>query len=142
MGAIGWEVHRADSLVVVSGVGLFDLPFIVAYRQAMLAEGTARYRKLFDLHQSDIALSPDDLQSIADGAGNSVQIAGPIAIVMGGVPPPLLVDMAILLKHRMGASRRLRLFTDETEARRWLASEPIFADPASLPSHKSPRPRP
>ena len=126
MGALGWEIHQHDGLVVVSGVGLFDLPFIAAYRQAMRVEGTINYRKLFDLHRSDIVLSPDDLQSIADGAHTNVLTAGPIAIVTGRTPPPLLLDMAILLQHRMGTSRRFRLFADEEEARRWLASEPIL----------------
>ena len=32
----------------------------------MEAEGAIRYRKLFDLHRSDIQLSDDDLQRIAD----------------------------------------------------------------------------
>jgi hypothetical protein len=40
----------------------------------------------------------------------------------------LLLDMAILLKNRVGHRRRLRLFTSEVEARLWLASE---ADPIS-----------
>ena len=127
MGALGWEIDEHDALVVVSGVGLFDLSFIRAYRQAMQTGGAAHYRKLFDLHRSDIVLGPGDLQLIAEGARNNALTAGPIAIVMGRTPPPLLVDMAILLKDRMGASRRFRLFTEEAEARRWLASEPVSA---------------
>jgi len=132
MGALGWEIDREQGLVVVSGVGLFNLAFLVAYRQAMQAEGAVGYRKLFDLHRSDIQLSPDALEDIADGAHVNALTAGPIAIVMGREPPPLLLDMAILLKHRMGTSRRVRLFTDEADARRWLASESIAADPAPL----------
>ena len=135
MGALGWEIHEPDGLVVVSGVGLFDLSFIRAYRQAMQTEGAAHYRKLFDLHRSDIVLGPDDLKLISEGARNNAPAAGPIAILMGRTPPPLLVDMAILLKDRMSASRRFRLFTEETEARRWLASEPISA-PGVLTSSK------
>lgn len=128
MSALGWEIHREESLVVISGVGVFDVPFLLSYRRAMLAEGVVTYRKLFDLHQSDIQLSANDLQEVAENARNSnASTSGPIAIVMGKEPPALLLDMAILLKHRMGASRRLRLFTDEAEARQWLASEPILA---------------
>ena len=131
MGVLGWEIHRADNLVVVSGVGLFDLPFLLSYRQAMLAESTITYRKLFDLHQSDIQLSAADLQGIAESArNNNASISGPIAVVTGREPTPLLLDMAILLKHRIGTSRRFRLFTDEAEARQWLASEPILAQRA------------
>ena len=133
MGDLGWEILRSDSLVIVSGVGIFDLPFIFAYRHAMEAGGAVSYRKLFDLHQSDILLSADDLQSIADGTHIHASTAGPVAIVIGPQPRPLLVDMAILLKHRMGPSRRFRLFTEEAEARRWLASEPISSPVARIP---------
>lgn len=128
MGVLGWEIHRADNLVVISGVGVFDLPFLLSYRRAMLAEGAISYRKLFDLHQSDIQLSADDLQSISESArNNNASISGPIAIVTGREPAPLLLDMAILLKHRIGTSRRFRLFTDKAEARQWLAREPVSA---------------
>ncbi len=40
MGALGWEIHKADGLVVVSGIGLFDMSFIRGYREAMLTEGS------------------------------------------------------------------------------------------------------
>jgi hypothetical protein len=131
MSVLGWEIHRGDRLVVISGVGVFDLPFLVSYRQAMLAQGTVPYRKLFDLHQTDIQLTADELQGVAENArNNNASISGPIAMVMGREPPPLLLDMAILLKQRLGTARRFRLFTDEAEARQWLASEPILAQPA------------
>lgn len=45
--------------------------------------------------------------------------------VLGHKPAPLLVDMAILLKDRIGSRRRLRIFTDETDAREWLFSEGV-----------------
>jgi hypothetical protein len=136
MGALGWEIHRTDGLVVVSGIGLFDMSFIRGYRQAMAREGSGHYRKLFDLHQSDIALGPEDLQRISDGARQTALTAGPVAILMGKSPPPLLVDMAVLLQHRMDRSRRFRLFTDEAEARRWLASEPISAQDIRIPAQE------
>ncbi|WP_425066370.1 hypothetical protein [Reyranella sp.] len=142
MGALGWEIHEPDGLVVVSGVGLFDLSFIRAYRQAMQTEGAAHYRKLFDLHRSDIVLAPDDLRLISEDARNNAPTAGPIAIVMGRTPPPLLVDMAILLKDRMSASRRFRLFTEEAEARRWLAGEPISTRGTPVPSNILPLAKP
>jgi hypothetical protein len=135
MGVLRWEIHRGENLVLVGGVGIFNLPFLLSYRQAMRAAGAINYRKLFDLHQSEILLSADELQGIAENArNNNASTAGPVAIVMGRDPPPLLLDMAILLKHRIGTSRRFRLFTDDAEARQWLASEPIWhggSNPAS-----------
>ena len=125
MGALGWEVDAANRLVVVSGVGVFDFSFFVAYRKAMQAKGTGYYRKLLDLHRADIVLNPHDFDRILVDAQFDRLTAGPVAIMMGTSPPPRLVDMATLLQHRMGLARRMRLFTDEGEARRWLANEPI-----------------
>ncbi len=34
MAALGWSIHKQDNLVVVSGVGVFDLPFLLSYAQA------------------------------------------------------------------------------------------------------------
>ncbi len=126
MGALRWEIHKADSFVVVTGIGVFDLPFIIRYRKAVNAEGAADYRKLLDLHRTEIALSPGDLDTIADDARFNRLTTGPVAIMIGKNPPLMLLDMAVLLQQRMGSSRRTRLFSDEGEARRWLASEPIF----------------
>ncbi len=40
------------------------------------------------------------------GLGGIIK-SGPIAIYLGKTPPPLLVDMAILMKERIGHRRRL-----------------------------------
>ena len=124
MGTLGWTIYRAEGLVVVRGVGLFDLSFIMSFEETMRAKGTVGFCKLFDLHRADIRLSRDDLQTIvARTRSCSATTAGPIAIVVGRTPPPLLVDMAVLLKRRIGDCCRLRLFTEETNAREWLSSE-------------------
>lgn len=128
MGALGWEIHRPEKLVIVGGVGVFDLEFLESYNRGMRDAGVVNYRKLFDLHQSDIRFSADDLQDVTDiTRRNHTLVAGPIALVIGNEPLPLLVDMAILLKHRIGTARRFRLFKREAEARRWLASEPVIS---------------
>lgn len=124
MGTLGWTIYRAEGLVVVRGVGLFDLSFITSFDETMRAKGTAGFCKLFDLHRADIRLSRDDLQAIVARVRScSATTKGPIAIMVGRTPPPLLVDMAVLLKHRIGDSCRLRLFTEETDAREWLSAE-------------------
>ena len=124
MSTLGWTIYRAEGLVIVGGVGLFDLTFFMSFEETMRAKGAAGFCKLFDLHRADIQLSRDDLQTmVARTRSCSATTAGPIAIVVGRTPPPLLVDMAVLLKHRMGDCRRLRVFTEETDARGWLSSE-------------------
>ena len=124
MSALNWTIHRTQGLVVIRGVGVFDLPFMASFREAMRAEGAAGYCKLFDLSRADIQLSRDDLEIMAARTRLADALrSGPIAIMLGHNPPPLLVDMAILLMNRIGKRRRLRLFTNESEARLWLSSE-------------------
>ena len=138
MAALGWRISEPERLVAVRGVGLFDFAFISSFREAMRAHGAAvGYRKLFDLSRADIDLSNEDMQTmVASTRLTAAMTAGPIAIVLGRTPPPLLVDMAVLLKDRIGSRRRLRLFTDETLARQWLFSEVVTARPSDevLPS--------
>lgn len=123
MAALGWSIQKQDSLVVVSGVGVFDMAFLESYLKATQAAGAVGYCKLLDLRQADIQLSGEDLQAIgALTRNNDPAASGPVAILVGKNPPPLMLDMAILLKQRVGTSRRFRLFTDEPEARQWLAA--------------------
>lgn len=122
MATLGWSIQKHEKLVVVSGLGVFDFPFLISYLKATQAAAAVGYCKLLDLRQADIQLSSDDLQAIGTLTRNNDPTAsGPVAILVGKNPPPLMLDMAILLKQRVGTSRRFRLFTDEAEARRWLA---------------------
>ncbi|MGQ3301577.1 hypothetical protein [Reyranella sp.] len=133
MGALGWTIYRPEQLVVIRGIGVFDIYFATAFREAMRAEGAAGFCKLFDLSRVDIKLSNQDMESMVASTrlGGPIR-SGPIAIYLGKTPPPLLVDMAILLKDRIGHRRRIRLFTDQALARQWLAGE----GPALNPPHE------
>lgn len=95
----------------------------------MWAEGSVGYRKLLDLSRADIRLTSEDLETmVASTRSAGATIAGPIAIVLGQDPDPLLLDMAVLLKSRIGNRRRLRVFTEEAAARHWLSSESGIAE--------------
>jgi hypothetical protein len=133
MGSLRWEISKPEGLVLVRGVGVFNLSFIISFREALRAEGAAGYSKLFDLSRADIHLNGDDLQTMAARTRLADPLrSGPIAIFLGQEPPPLLVDMAVLLKTRIGNRRRLRLFTNEMMARHWLSTEAeqINSEPA------------
>lgn len=124
MGALGWTINRTEGLVTVRGMGVYDLSFAMSLGTAMWAEGAVGYCKLLDLSTADIRLSSEDLQTmVASTRLAGATTAGPIAIVLGHDPDPLLLDMAVLLKSRIGNCRRLRVFTDEWTAREWLSSE-------------------
>lgn len=136
MGVLSWEIWKSERLVVIRGVGVFNLAFMTSFREVMRAEGAAGYPKLFDLSRADIQFSSDDLQTMVARTRLPDPVkSGPIAIMLGHEPPPLLVDMAILMKTRLGNRRRLRLFTDEAEARRWLSSEAEQINSGPAPRH-------
>ncbi len=122
MPALGWSILKEAGIVIVRGVGVFDLAFLRSYMRATQVGGAVGYGKLFDLRQTDIEFSGDDLQAVGLLMRNTAPTtSGPVALLVGKNPPPLMLDMAILLKQRVGTSRRFRLFTDEPEARDWLA---------------------
>lgn len=122
MGALGWKIFKPEALVVIQGVGVLDRSFITGFREAMRAQGAVRYCKLFNLSKASIQLC-DGLDPLPTIPRPSTTIPGSIAILLGNDPSPSLVDAAVLLKQRTGNRRRLRIFTDEAEAREWLSSE-------------------
>lgn len=125
---IGWSIQKHARLVVVKGAGIFDSAFLARYLAAMRDGGAMGYRKFFDLRRADIKFSADDFQALGsrlatnDANANAGVVPGPIAILLGADPPPLLLDMAILLKQHVGSWRELRIFIREDEATRWLDS--------------------
>lgn len=139
MGTLGWKIFRLEGLVVVRGKGVLDLAFITSFRAAMRAEGAVEYCKLFDVSRAHIQLCEDREVMAASSRPVSGKIHGPIAIVLGQTPSHLQVDMAVLLKSRLGNRRRLRLFKDESVARAWLFSEEIIFTLSSGPLGLFPR---
>jgi len=142
MGALAWTIYRPEHLVVIHGIGVFDIYFATSFREAMREAGAAGFCKLFDLSRADIHLSNEDLQTMVASTRLRGPIqSGPIAMYLGKTPPPLLVDMAILLRERIGHRRRVRLFTDESLARQWLAAEGPAVNPPQeflqLPSRQT-----
>ena len=58
MTALGWSIQKHDKLVIVNGVGVFDLPFFLAYLQAMEeadAIGYCFHRKAHTTAERDAA---------------------------------------------------------------------------------------
>ena len=88
MAVLGWSILKHEKLVVVSGLGVFDFPFLLSYLKATQATGAVGYRKLLDLRQADIQLSRDDLRAIGTLTRNNDPTAsGPVAILVGKNPP-------------------------------------------------------
>lgn len=125
-----WEISDAQNLVEVRGIGVIDRMFMASFRAAKLGGGAASYRKLFDLSRAGIQLSDDDLHTLVENTRlTGPAVAGPIALVVGRSPLPLLLDMAVLTKLRIGERRRIRVFREEREAKQWLSTEPVSTAP-------------
>jgi hypothetical protein len=127
---------RSDEFGILTVVGQGDVnrSDIEDYLNATVREGTKSHAKLVDLIVGNLTLDRDDLQSVADtlvayGAGGD---AGPVAMVVQGA---LNIDMAVLLKQRVGA-RPFRVFTSPLEARSWLMT--FRAAPAAEPAATGP----
>ena len=126
---------RSDEFGILTVVGQGDIgrQDIEEYLNATVREGTKPHAKLVDLTVGNLILDRDDLESVARtvveyGVGGE---AGPVAMVVLGA---LNIDMAVLLKQRVGA-RPFRVFTDPLEARGWLMT---FRDLRAKPGAATP----
>lgn len=128
-------LHDPD-VVRVHGTGKVTRADIEQYLAATISEGFKDYAKLILLGDSKLALSPADLDRVADrlidyGRGGK---AGPVAIVPGNV---LNLDMTVLLKQRVG-TRPFSIFVNVPEAMRWLGTFQAPAGRAAAPLVASP----
>lgn len=107
-------------VVVVRGVGQVTRTDIEEYLTATLNDGVKGHAKLILLGNCTLALSPADLDAVADSliAYAVGERPGPVAIVAGNV---LNLDMCVLLKQRVGA-RPFSIFVDARQAARWIGA--------------------
>jgi hypothetical protein len=117
---LNWSNLPQSRLCVVTGDGAVTRADIEAYLAGTIRDGVKGFAKLVDIMACTLSLSVDDLERVAEslvqyGWGEQ---AGPVAMVVG---TPLNLDMAVLLKQRVG-DRPFRIFTSQVAARAWLAS--------------------
>jgi hypothetical protein len=127
-----WSTLPASRLCLVTGRGKVTRADIEAYLDGTIREGAKGYAKLVDITNCSLALDVDDLEIVAHhlvryGWGER---PGPIAMVVGS---PLNLDMAVLLKQRVG-DRPFRIFTGMGAARAWLTRYQESYDPAAFPT--------
>lgn len=137
---LGWSRGDEFGILTVVGEGDITRQDIENYLRATVREGTKAHAKLVDITFGNLVLDRDDLESVARtlleyGLGG---IAGPVAVV---VRDALNIDMAVLLKQRVGA-RPFRIFTDPLDARGWLRTpvRPVPVKPMpvrSMPAQRA-----
>lgn len=107
-------------LCMVTGDATVTRQDIEGYLAHSIKAGAKNYAKLVDLTHSTLTLDGEDLEIVADGLirYSRGDQPGPVALVVGN---PITLDMAVLLKQRVG-DRPFRIFTTVGAARAWLAS--------------------
>jgi len=114
------SIAADPDVVVVRGVERVTRRDIEEYLTATVDAGVKGYAKLILLGSSALALSPADLDAVADSliAYAAGERPGPVAIVAGNA---LNLDRCILLKQRVGA-RPFSIFVDAHKAARWIGA--------------------
>jgi hypothetical protein len=136
--ALNWTVLTDQHLVVVKGHGRVTREDIDEYLAATIRSGAKAYAKLIEIGAtSTLDLSADDLDHVVQSQVDYARDGGvgPVAIV---VHSPLNLDMAMLLKQRIG-NRPYSIFVSTAEAIVWLraflASPALYA--AQVPSRQA-----
>ncbi len=85
-----WTISHFDKMIEARAAGIVRFPDVIAFLDAVRAEGALAYRKLFDARQANSEFDERDLATYAGAANGygSVEPLGPIALVVGprGVP--------------------------------------------------------
>ena len=115
-----WSNLPDFQLCIVTGHGQVTRADIETYLAGTIREGSKAFAKLVDISGCVLSLDYDDLETVCEGLlrygwGDR---AGPVAMI---VSTPLNLDMAVLMKQRVG-DRPFRIFTAIDAARAWLAS--------------------
>ncbi|WP_422000835.1 hypothetical protein [Reyranella sp.] len=114
------KIDPEAELCVIRGQRAVTLSEIEGYLSETVRQDVKGYAKLVDMSAATLDLDCEGLEEVARGLVRygSDAAAGPVAIV---VTDPLTLDMAVLLKQRVG-DRPFRIFTSVGAANEWLQS--------------------
>jgi len=119
-----WAAFHSTRLVTITFKGVICRQDIDDCTDGIMTPATLSYRKLVDLRQGSLALSPDDIAALAEHAreyGRS-GVMGALAIV---ARPDEHGPQALLFEAlSLAADRPLKVFRDLQAARDWLDAVP------------------
>ncbi len=119
--ALTYSIHHAERLVVAIVDGAFVRREVERYLADIFAAGCGPYAKLFDIARAGNPLPSEDMRAI----GARIRILGamgpmgPLAIVTSNTLRPT----AETFVSYAAATRSIRLFDGEREARSWLQTQ-------------------
>jgi hypothetical protein len=117
---IYWRIDSRQQLVVVTAEGDVTRADAEEYLDAIEGGGALAYRKLYDGRDGNVAMSHDEMMTIA------VRFRSYHHRPVGALAIVLLPDQAEPVARMLGilasAERPLKLFTSVVPARRWIDS--------------------
>lgn len=119
--ALTYAIHHPDRLITAIVEGALIRRDIERYLADIFAAGCGPYAKLFDIARAGNPLPSEDMRAI----GARIRILGamgpmgPLAIVTS----PLLRPTAETFVSYAAASRSIRVFEGERDARSWLRTQ-------------------
>ncbi len=125
MGALGWEISKSQGLVVIRGVGLFNLSFMTSFSRPCVPRSRRVLQALrLEVAQTFSSAATTSRPAVPHPLADPLE-SGPIAIMLGSQPSPLLIDMQVLLENLQAIAGACACSSTK-RARLWPASE---ADP-------------
>jgi hypothetical protein len=119
-----WKIEPENSLVVAVAYGDVTRPEVDRYLDALVETGALAYRKVFDVHNGDTAMTADDLLPVAVRM-RSLHGLGP----MGPLAVVLPLGRGERLQRALGmvatARRPMRVFESPMLAYRWIAKQEL-----------------
>ena len=119
---IQWTISHSAKLVVAVCKGALTRQDIEGYLDAVVVADTLAYRKIFDMTQSTVDLSDDDMMALGARirAYATMGTMGPLAIVAS---TPESYERAHLFAALAEAKRPLKIFRELHLARKWLDAQ-------------------
>jgi hypothetical protein len=124
-----WRISPLEHTVVCVFEGVVTAKDIIAYFAAIAAAGAQSYRKIFDATRGECGLSDAELAEMAAHvrSAGSRGTPAPVAVVTGASGNDQVV--AHLKAMTPPGQRRLRVFPNIHEARRWVNKVPAGRPP-------------
>ena len=119
---IQWTISHSAKLVVAVCKGAIARQDIEGYLDAVVVADTLAYRKIFDMTQSTVDLSDEDMMALGARirAYATTGAMGPLAIV---ATTPESYERAHLFAALADAKRPLKIFRELHLARKWLDAQ-------------------
>ena len=120
---VHWTISHAQRLVVAVAKEPVTVADIEQYFAGVTADGGMAYRKIFEITQTPLAISEDNLQALGQRVMFYAQHGqiGPLAIVAASDES---YAQAQIFARAAAVRRPLQIFRELHDARQWLDAQP------------------